>query len=236
VSVLLDLADRPCPSCRGGGDVASGEVDSDGDELPPVACPRCGGTGWAIPSPGRPGYPGRETKDVFGLPASSSVVGQQQPLYTDPAPRPLCPALPPGWSVYLTALNVVLHSPRVLVACPDFFQGKHRRIPSVGVYHAGPWLWDRIRVKPAHSSSPVLSRPAHEVAYRARREGPTYYFARALVRTDDVLAALSFLGSSVPVTTAVTYALGAPRLLLMAYPARGSAHFPSPWRAVIEPA
>lgn len=40
-------AEDACPACDGDGEVASGEIDSDGDELPPVLCRRCGGTGRA---------------------------------------------------------------------------------------------------------------------------------------------------------------------------------------------
>lgn len=37
---------RPvCSACEGGGEVPSGEVDEDGDELPPKGCEDCGGTG-----------------------------------------------------------------------------------------------------------------------------------------------------------------------------------------------
>ena len=36
---------RDCAQCGGDGDVPSGEVDEDGDERPPVMCPRCGGSG-----------------------------------------------------------------------------------------------------------------------------------------------------------------------------------------------
>lgn len=53
---VVDLRDRPCPTCRGDGDVASGEVDEDGDERPPVLCPRCGGTGHAVSRIDRPGF------------------------------------------------------------------------------------------------------------------------------------------------------------------------------------
>ncbi len=34
-----------CAKCVGDGEVASGQVDEDGDGCPPVLCPRCGGTG-----------------------------------------------------------------------------------------------------------------------------------------------------------------------------------------------
>src|SRR4029077_2779769 len=34
-----------CAQCGGDGDVASGQVDEDGDQLAPVLCPRCGGSG-----------------------------------------------------------------------------------------------------------------------------------------------------------------------------------------------
>jgi len=53
---IISLIDQPCPQCRGDGEVASGEVDEDGDELPPVGCPRCGGCGWLCLGLNRPGY------------------------------------------------------------------------------------------------------------------------------------------------------------------------------------
>jgi hypothetical protein len=53
---VIDLLDKPCPRCCGYGEVASGRVDEDGDECPPVLCTRCGGTGHAIRGLNRPGY------------------------------------------------------------------------------------------------------------------------------------------------------------------------------------
>jgi DnaJ-class molecular chaperone len=56
MSNVIDLLTRPCPRCRGGGEVASNEVDEDGDERPPVGCPRCGGSGHALAGMSRPGF------------------------------------------------------------------------------------------------------------------------------------------------------------------------------------
>jgi hypothetical protein len=43
---------RPCNTCHSSGEVASGRVDEDGDELPPVICERCSGSGVEPRGPG----------------------------------------------------------------------------------------------------------------------------------------------------------------------------------------
>lgn len=54
--LAFDLVALACPRCKGSGEVMSGEIDEDGDELPPVGCPRCECTGWALCRLDRPGY------------------------------------------------------------------------------------------------------------------------------------------------------------------------------------
>jgi hypothetical protein len=83
---VIDLLEQPCPRCRGDGDVASGEVDEDGDECPPVLCPRCGGTGHAIGGIDRPGY----VKPKNGLLSLPQIVADGSCGHSEPGTCPIC--------------------------------------------------------------------------------------------------------------------------------------------------